>query len=243
MKAIILAAGRGSRMSGLTKDNPKCLVKLDGRPLLDYQLEALRGAGINEIAVVTGYKKEMLAPYQLTEFCNENWESTNMVSSLCCAHNWLASDDCIVSYSDIFYEKAAIKSLINTTDDIAITYDPNWLQIWQNRFEDPLVDAETFAINEQSFLTEIGNKPDSLDDIRGQYMGLLKFSLKGWSSVLKKLAELSQEDQGQIHMTGLLQKLINSSAQNVKAIPYFGCWGEIDSQDDLASFDKSLKPI
>ncbi|MFZ9450262.1 MAG: NTP transferase domain-containing protein, partial [Alphaproteobacteria bacterium] len=61
MRAIILAAGRGSRMRQLTDERPKCLVPLRGRPLLEWQLEALRGAGIREIGIVTGYRREMLA--------------------------------------------------------------------------------------------------------------------------------------------------------------------------------------
>ena len=61
MKAIILAAGRGSRMKKLTNDKPKCLVKLHGKPLLEWQLESMRKSGISEIAIVTGYKHEMLS--------------------------------------------------------------------------------------------------------------------------------------------------------------------------------------
>ena len=59
MKAIILAAGRGSRMKNLTSDKPKCLVKLHGKPLLEWQLESMYKSGISEIAVVTGYKNEL----------------------------------------------------------------------------------------------------------------------------------------------------------------------------------------
>ena len=68
MKAIILAAGRGSRMQNLTQKQPKCLVNLRGKALLDWQLEALRAAGISEIAIVTGYKRELLANRGLVEF-------------------------------------------------------------------------------------------------------------------------------------------------------------------------------
>ena len=102
MKAIILAAGRGSRMKELTAENHKCLVELRGKPLLEWQLLALREAGIGEIAIVTGYKRELLSQYGLAEFHNPRWEKTNMVSSLACAERWLQVGPCIVSYSDIF---------------------------------------------------------------------------------------------------------------------------------------------
>jgi len=57
MKAIILAAGRGSRMKNLTDERPKCLVELRGNPLLDWQLAALLEAGIDRIAIDTGYRQ------------------------------------------------------------------------------------------------------------------------------------------------------------------------------------------
>ena len=56
MNAIILAAGRGSRMKNLTSDKPKCLVQLNGKTLIQWQLDALNQAGISNIAVVTGYR-------------------------------------------------------------------------------------------------------------------------------------------------------------------------------------------
>ena len=60
MKAIILAAGRGSRMCQLTEEQPKCLTKLAGKSLLEWQQEALKATGIQEIVVVGGYRYEDL---------------------------------------------------------------------------------------------------------------------------------------------------------------------------------------
>ena len=64
MRGIILAAGRGSRMKHLTSERPKCMVKLQGKPLIEWQLEALRAAGIDDIAIVTGYRHELLSSVQ-----------------------------------------------------------------------------------------------------------------------------------------------------------------------------------
>ena len=122
MKAIILAAGRGTRMKDLTDDRPKCLVELRGERC-DLQLEALLEAGVEEIAVVTGYRREMLASRGLTEFYNSRWAETNMVSSLACAEDWLKLEPCIVSYSDIFYGSYAVKSLMKSGAPLALTYD------------------------------------------------------------------------------------------------------------------------
>ncbi|MBF0128245.1 MAG: phosphocholine cytidylyltransferase family protein, partial [Magnetococcales bacterium] len=155
MKAIVLAAGRGSRMGDLTDDRPKCLVELGGRPLLEWQLAALRGAGIREIAIVTGYKSGMLRGRGLTGFHNPRWETTNMVSSLACAGTWLREGPCIVSYSDIFYEASAVSSLMASSAELAVTYDPGWLPLWEKRFGDPLRDAETFRLDGEGRLLEI----------------------------------------------------------------------------------------
>ena len=172
-KAIILAAGRGSRMKHLTDDKPKCLNELHGKPLLQYQLDALRGAGITEIGIVSGYQREKLQPFGLYEFFNERWAQTNMVSSLECAASWLGSDTVIVSYSDIFYDASAVTTLLNCEAKLAVAYDPQWLSQWQGRFADPLSDAETFRIDENQRLLEIGNKPNAISEVQGQYMGLL----------------------------------------------------------------------
>ncbi len=129
MKAIILAAGRGSRMKKLTDERPKCLVELHGQSLLDRQIATLKKAGINSIAIVTGYRKEMLDGYDLYKFHNQRWSETNMLSSLACADDWLQTDNCIVSYSDIFYQPSAVKALIASPYKLSITYDINWLDL------------------------------------------------------------------------------------------------------------------
>ena len=241
MKAIILAAGRGSRMKDLTDERPKCLVELRGKALLDWQLEALRGAGITEIAIVTGYKRELLSGRGLVEFHNSRWAETNMVSSLACAQEWLEKETCIVSYSDIFYSQVAVKLLMTRDASLAVTYDPNWLELWTKRFGDPLLDAETFRLTNtaEHTLAEIGNKPKSTDEVQGQYMGLLRFTPEGWAEVLRIRAGLTSEQCDKMHMTGTLQMVIEAGCVAIRAVPYSGEWGEVDSAEDLASY-KSL---
>ena len=89
MIAIILAAGRGSRMKSMTDERPKCLVEVKGRTLLDRQINAIKTAGIKQISIVTGYKRELLSINGIKEFHNSNWAETNMVSSRACADEWL----------------------------------------------------------------------------------------------------------------------------------------------------------
>jgi L-glutamine-phosphate cytidylyltransferase len=236
-RAIILAAGRGSRMETLTLDRPKCLVEVRGKALLQWQFQALRAAGIDEIAVVTGYRREMVAMTGVVEFHNARWAQTNMVASLECAGQWLAEAPCIVSYSDIFYASPAVESLLRCSAPLAITYDPNWRALWERRFGDPLCDAETFRLNADGTLADIGGRPAALDDIEGQYMGLLRFEPPGWREVTRIRENLRPEERDCMHMTGTLQRVIAENRIAITAIPYFGEWGEVDSLGDLAAYE------
>lgn len=236
MKAIILAAGRGSRMKNLTDECPKCLVELRGKSLLDWQLQALHEAGITDIAIVTGYKRELLAGRGGVEFHNPRWAETNMVSSLACAAEWLEAEPCIVSYSDIFYDAGAVTALMNCPAKLAVTYDANWHALWAKRFGDPLLDAETFRLKMDGTVAEIGNKPKTVEEVEGQYMGLLRFTPDGWSEVVRIRSTLPAEQCDRMHMTGTLQKVIEAERVPVAAVPYRGEWGEVDSADDLAAY-------
>lgn len=192
MKAVILAAGRGSRMKGATESRPKCLVEVAGRPLLDLQFTALRQAGVDDISIVTGYHAEMLADRGAQKtFHNARWAETNMVASLMQASPLLQNEACIISYADIFYPAETIRRLSSAPYDIAISYDPDWLRLWSVRFEDPLSDAETFRLAPDGRVIEIGSKTKKLADIQGQYMGLLKFTPRGWNTVIMYLKTMT----------------------------------------------------
>ena len=226
MKAIILAAGRGSRMGNLTNEAPKCLLEVYEKPLIEHQIEALTKAGIKEISLVTGYKNELLHPYGTHHFHNAKWAETNMVYSLLCAKEWLEASDCIVSYADIYYESKIVRDLMNCRDDIAIAYDPNWLELWSRRFENPLDDAETFRIDSNDYLIEIGQKPKTVKEIQGQYMGLLKFSSSFFSKIQKS------KFTRQISMTNFLSTIIKNGAR-IKCIKNNAIWNEFDSASDF----------
>src|SRR6266508_3520018 len=110
MRAIILAAGRGSRLGPLGDGRPKCLVELSGKPLIVRQVAALRGGGVTEIGVVRGYRADMIRLPGVIYFENPRWSETNMVSSLCAAAQWLRNGPVIVSYADIFYRRELVRS-------------------------------------------------------------------------------------------------------------------------------------
>jgi len=234
MKAIILAAGRGSRMKELTEDKPKCVVKLHGKRLIDWQLEALRASGIESIAIVKGYLKNAFV-LDLHYFENKKWSETNMVVSLLEADSWLRKDTCIISYSDIVYSTDAVLRLKTISDDIGITYDKNWLSLWAARFNDPLSDAETFKIDNKGFLTEVGKKPKTHEEVQGQFMGLLKITPCGWEKITQVINQHSEKEKSKMDVTKLLQKLIEHDIR-VSTIPIRDAWYEVDNEEDLAYY-------
>lgn len=236
MKAIILAAGRGSRMHKATGDRPKGLVEVAGKALLDRQIASLRLAGIEEIAAVIGYRGDQIATRSLTTFTNSRWAETNMVASLTCAAEWLRSGPCLVSYSDIFYRPEAPKALMAATADISVTFDPNWLTLWAKRADDPLGDAETFRLGPDGGLAAIGARPMSLAEVEGQYMGLLRITPTGWAAVERLLESLPAERRDRLDMTSMLSGLLERG-QPVQAIAAPWPWGEVDTESDLALYD------
>jgi len=237
-RVIILAAGEGTRLRPYTQDTPKCMVPVLGRPLLNRQIEVLRSRGITDLTVVAGYKSERIEGLGIPLLLNPNFATTNMVSTLFCAREQL-TDGAIVSYGDIVYSQAAVDKLLAATEDFSVIVDLDWRSYWQARFENPLDDAETLRIDNDGHILEIGNKPKTLDEIQGQYIGLMKFSPKAVKhiSALYDLAHegkatLNGKSHNRAYMTDLLAELI-ARGHAVKAITINGGWVEVDSVLDL----------
>lgn len=231
IKAIILAAGRGSRLLQLTDDRPKCMVELSGRPLLGWQMRAIRGAGLEVGCVVGGYRVDMLRGVGVPVVENADWRTTNMVASLCRALEEMPPEaSLVVSYSDIVYPPDHVRALLGKTGDIVLTYDRQWLDLWRRRFSDPLSDAESFRIRDGR-ITEIGGKEESAESIQGQFMGLFKFSPAGRELVGEYLSR-SADAVSSLDMTALFRRLLREGA-DIQGAPVDGGWCEIDSQDDL----------
>ena len=241
MRALILAAGRGSRMGSLGDDRPKCLVELDGRPLLDRQIAALRRGGADEIGIVRGYRADMLNFPGLRYFDNARWAQTNMVMSLATAASWLREGPVIVSYADIFYRGELVRGLADTAGDLVISFDRDWRRLWTRRFADPLADAETFRVDARGTLLEIGGKTANIEDIEGQYMGLLKFTPGAWSAIEALLAGLDAPARDRLDMTSLLRRLLKEGTVSIRTFGTDGQWGEIDNPEDVALYQSMLK--
>lgn len=232
MKAIILAAGRGSRIGNLTEENPKCLLEVGGKRLIDWQLEAISKSGIKEVGVVVGYMAEKIKIEKIKYFFNKDWNKTNMLGSLKCASEWLKQDDCFITYSDIIYPPETVSKLLNDNRaDISISYNVDWHELWKKRFKNPLDDAEILKIDSNGFLTEIGGKTTEISQIEGQYMGLLKITPNGWS-IIKNSIGNNEVFWERLDMTSLLGRLVKQGIK-ISTVPIKNNWYEIDTKHDI----------
>ena len=241
MRAVILAAGRGSRLGHLGDDRPKCFVELEGKPLIERQIAALRRGGVDEIGIVRGYRAEMIDFPGLRYFANDRWAETNMVMSLAAAATWLRSGPVIASYADIFYRSELVRGLAGAPGQLVISYDRAWRRLWTRRFADPLADAETFRINAAGQLLEIGGKTTRIEDVEGQYMGLLKFTPPAWSAVEALLRRLDQAICNRLDVTGLLRLLLAAREVPIDTFGTDGQWGEIDNPEDVALYESMVR--
>lgn len=241
MKALILAAGRGSRLASLTQAQPKCLTRLAGRSLLDWQLAALRFAGIEDITLIRGYRGDCLENRGCHTLENPRWSTTNMVATLGVAGRLLARDPFLVLYSDIVYHPEHLLKLSAADGDVVITYDQEWLALWQQRSGNPLADAETFRQNDGRLL-DIGRKPKSLEEIQGQYMGMLKITPAGWQWISDFLAQGDAGIGDRLDMTSLLRGLIDAG-RSIHCIPVTGRWCEVDTEADLQCYEQRIREV
>ena len=229
MKAIILAAGMGTRLRPYTLERPKCLVEINGKSLLDYQIEILRSFGIEDIIIVGGYKAEMLEGKADRIYINKNYENTNMVWTLFEVENELKGD-VIISYGDIVYSPQILDNLLKSNFQISVAIDKLWEEYWRGRFQDPLSDAENLKLDCHSRILKIGGSAKKLSNIQGQYIGLMKFKEEGLNAMKKCFSTL--ENKHSAYMTDLIQHIIDSGF-NVSAIEFSNPWIEVDSVKDL----------
>src|SRR3989344_4702865 len=122
MKAIIIAAGMGNRLFHLTQDTPKCLLKINGKPIIEHQLDIFKSLGITDITIVKGFLKDQINYPGTKSYINSDYKNNNILASLMYAESEI-NDDVLISYSDIIYEKEVVEKLLNATADIATVVD------------------------------------------------------------------------------------------------------------------------
>lgn len=231
MKAIILAAGRGSRLKNLTRVNPKCLLKFKGKTLLSNIIENFLKNNIKDINVVVGYKASKIKSVYINKIYNLDWFKTNILKSLLCCNKILRKKTSIVSYSDIYYSSNEIKILKKMRGDICILSNNNWKKLWKKRFKNPLLDLESFKVRENK-LIDIGQRVKNINEINGQYMGLMKINPNGWKKILKHIKNFYNDDVNTLDITNFLRTFIKKKNNYVYVKKINSEWYEIDNLID-----------
>ena len=234
---IILAAGKGSRLYPLTKNIPKCLVRYNGKSILDYQLEIFKKIKFNKIYLISGYKSNRIKKKNLKIIKNTKYKNTNMLYSLFKAKKLFdGKEDIIISYGDIIFKTKVLQKLIVSNDSLSTVVDTKWFGYWKKRMQNPLQDAESLKLNRDNHITDIGRKVKNLDEINGQYIGLTKISKKIskkvfniWKDINKKK---NKKNVNNLYITDFFRILIKKKLK-IKAVLIKRGWLEFDEPSDL----------
>ena len=124
MKAIILAAGMGSRLKELTSSIPKCMIEINGESLIKRLLKILIKYKVNDIVLVVGYKQEVLMDYisklkldiKVTYIYNKDYNITNNIYSLFLAKPEILKEDILLLESDLIFDEQVIEKLISSPE-------------------------------------------------------------------------------------------------------------------------------
>lgn len=247
---LILCAGRGTRLEPLTAELPKCLVPLHGRPLLHWQIEAARAAGVERIVLAGGYRAEALAPFGLPVALNQDYATTNMVETLRRARGAIEGE-LLLGYGDVVWEPRVMEALLAAPGDrLSVIVDRQWRSYWEARFADPLADAETLRQDGAGRLLEIGGRPRTLDEVEAQYIGLTRWSEASWNAALD-LFQAALEGRpperppprvpALWYVTDLLQVLIDAGRAPF-GVAVDGGWLEVDTPRDLRLAERVSAP-
>ncbi len=244
---IILAAGQGTRLRPHTDNKPKCMVELAGKPLLHHQMDAMFKCGIKEnIVVVGGYRIDGLEAQGAEVIPNPQYDSTNMVYTLFCAREHMQpGKDLLISYGDIIYEPRVLNALLECDAPVCLAADREWKRLWELRMDDPLSDAETFRMDKNGNVIELGKEPKSYDQVQAQYLGLIKIrgdkvsDLISTYDAMDRTATYDGKDFDNMYLTSLIQHLIDNKWQ-VKATLIDNGWLEVDTADELRSYEEML---
>ncbi len=239
MRAVILAAGRGTRMGRYGENMPKGMLPFKGKTLIERQIDELRSIGLKDIVIATGYKSKMINYGGITYYHNADFADTNMVETLMCAREALDTD-ILVSYADIYYTKELAKAVIDCPRDIGVAVDENWREYWTLRYGTTEEDLESLSLSADGRIIEIGRPVSSSVDLNYRYIGLIKFSARGMRSAIslydeKKAAGAlwtqSRQPFEKGYMTDLLHGLIVAGVA-VHPVVSQGGWFEFDTVHD-----------
>lgn len=245
MKAIVIGAGRGSRLGPKTDLVPKTLVEVMGRPMLDFILEALGSAGFErkDVVFVCGYAEEAVrARYpDLTYVRNTAWETNNILLSLLTAREHLTGGF-VSTYADIVYEPDIVRRLVDSPHPITLGCDTRWRRRYVDRSQHPETDAEKLRA-EGTRVLELSRRIPS-DAASGEFIGVMKMTPTGAGTFLEAFDRAEARHAGRTFREGrtfekaylidLLQEMLeNDVAMHRVDTP--GGYMELDTLEDLAA--------
>ena len=239
--AVIIGAGRGSRLRALTDDQPKCYAPIGGRRILDWTLDAFAAAGITQPVFIGGYRIDMIrGDYPGLAFChNSDWENNNILLSLFCAEPYF-SDGFVCAYSDILFTPAVVAGVIESRADIALGVDTSWLERYAERTEHPPDDAEKVTA-ENGRLTHV-SREIAEQDAHGEFIGVARFSAAGAAQLVEHYHRCRQQHAGQpwgaaavfekAYLIQLLDEMLKQGI-TMEHVDTPGGYIEIDTQQDF----------
>ena len=231
MKALILAAGLGTRLAPITNDRPKSLVPVNGQPIILKQIDNLHKNGITDITVVSGYKANILeekihALYpEIRIIESVDYATTNNMYSAYLAHEVMENSDFLMMNADVFYDASVVSALLNFEAPNAIVTDIG------NYLEESMK-----VVEENGRLVKISKSIEKADAL-GASIDVYKFSSDAGKKFFGKCAEYI-ETKKELKMWS--EVALNDILKDVefRACPLVGRWLEIDNHDDLAAAEK-----
>ncbi len=244
MRAVIIGAGRGSRLEKETAQIPKTLVPVMGRPMLEWILEAFAAAGIEkkDVVFISGYAEHQVRQRypEFTYVRNETWEHNNILLSLLTARDYL-KDGFLSTYADIVYEPAIVQKLLASKHAISLGCDTEWRRRYVERSQHPETDAEKLRADGSRVL-ELSRTIVS-ESAQGEFIGVMKMTAEGSGSLLEHFDRAKEQYQGQVFREGrtferaylidLLQQMLEHGVEMHREDTRGG-YMEIDTLQDLS---------
>jgi len=245
MNAIIIAAGSGKRISEDVKDLPKSLLTVNGKPIIAYQIQALKQVGIKNIVVITGIHDEKFGIENVHYIKDHYYNEHDILGSLMEAKDFL-KNDVLVLYADIIFELKILKQILDSKGDISIAIDMTWEKMYEGRTEHPKSEAENVQLNKAKKIIKIKKNIKNENNDVGEFLGIVKFSPYGSGLFVKQYEELIKTHVGtfqqapsvlKAYLTDMIQELVDSKI-DVEPVIISGKWYEIDTAQDLERAQK-----
>lgn len=242
MRAVIVAAGMGRRLAPYTDDRPKCLVEVNGRSILERQIDAYRAAGVDDVVVVRGYLSEKIALPGIRTVENPGYATNNILASLMCARGEL-DGGFLFSYSDIVFRREVAHAAARSAEDYGLVIDRLWDQAYEGRTLHPVSEAELARVDADGRVLAVGKRKVERADARGEFIGLARFSARAALVMRARYEELEQTLAPEApfgtaprfaaaYLTDLLNDLI-ARGERMGSVDIDGGWREIDTTQDL----------